>query len=53
MKVTSTDKLNEAFKEKVDKYSEWGTTETREKKVAKAVMVPSIISHGGAIHRGR
>ena len=51
VKVTSTDKMNEAFKEKDDKYREWATKETRERKVAKAVMVPVIISHDGAIHR--
>ena len=41
MKVTSTGKMNEAFKEKDDKYREWATKDTREKKVAKAVLVPS------------
>ena len=51
VKVTSTDKLNEAFKEKDDKYREWTTRETREEKVVKAVMVPLIISHNGAVHR--
>ena len=51
VKVTSTDKMNEAFREKDDKYREWATRETREKKVAKAVMVPTIISHDGAVHR--
>ena len=51
MKVTSTDKLNEAFKEKDEKYREWTTRETREKKVGMAVMVPLIISHDGAVHR--
>ena len=51
VKVTSTEDLNKAFKEKDDKYREWATRETREKKVAKAVMVPLIISHDGAIHR--
>ena len=29
---------------------EYGPRETREKKVAKAVMVPLIISHDGAVH---
>ena len=48
MKVTSTDKMKEAFKEKDDKYREWATRETQEKKVGKAVMVPLIISHDGA-----
>ena len=28
-----------------------GTQETREKKVGKAVMVPLIISHDGAVHK--
>ena len=51
VKVTSTDKKNEAFKEKDDKYREWATRETREKKVAMAVMVPLIISHDGAVHK--
>ena len=51
VKVTSTDKMNEAFKEKDDKYRVWATKDTREKKVAKAVMVPLIISHDGAVHR--
>ena len=40
VKVTSTDDLNKAFKENDEKYREWATRETREKKVAKAVMVP-------------
>ena len=51
VKVTSTDKMNEAFKEKDEKYREWTMRETREKKVEKAVMVPIIISHDGAVHR--
>ena len=51
VKVTSTDKMNEAFREKDGKYREWATRETREKKVEKAVMVPLIISHEGAVHR--
>ena len=42
VKVTSTDKLNEAFKEKDDKYFEWTTKETREKKVSKAVLVGAL-----------
>ena len=50
VKVTSTEKMNEAFNEKDEKYREWTTRETREKKVSKAVMVPLIISHDGAIH---
>ena len=43
--------MNKAFREKDDKYREWATRETREKKVSKAVMVPLIISHDGTIHR--
>ena len=43
--------MNDAFKEKDDKYREWATSETREKKVVMAVMVPLIISHDGAIHK--
>ena len=51
VKVTSTDKMNEAFKEKDGKYREWATKDTREKKVVKAVMVPLVVSHDGAVHR--
>ena len=51
VKVTSTDKMNEAFKEKDGKYREWTTRETREEKVGMAVMVPNIISNDGAVHR--
>ena len=51
VKVTSTDKMSEAFKEKDDKYREWATKDTREKKVAKSVMVHLIISHDGAVHK--
>ena len=51
VKVTSTDKMDEAFKEKEEKCREWATQETREMKVMMAVMVPLIISHDGAIHR--
>ena len=43
--------MNEAFKEKDDKYRDWATLETREKKVSKVVMVPLIISHDGAVHQ--
>ena len=43
--------MNEAFKEKDEKYREWATKETRESKVVMAVMVPLIISHDGAVHR--
>ena len=42
--------MAKAFKEKDEKYREWATRETREKKVSKAVMVPLIISHDGAVH---
>ena len=51
VQITSTDKMNDSFKIKDDKYREWTIQETREKKVAKAVMVPLIISHDGAIHK--
>ena len=51
VKITSSDKMSEAFKEKDEKYREWATRETRENKVAKAVMVPLIISHDGAVHK--
>ena len=51
VQITSTDKMNDSFKIKDDKYREWTIQETREKKVAKAVMVPLIISHDRAIHR--
>ena len=51
VKITSTDKMSEAFKEKDDKYRVWATQETREEKVAFAVMVPLIISHDGTIHK--
>ena len=51
VKITSTDKMNDEFKQKDEKYREWTTQETR-KKVGKAVMVPLIISHDGAIHKG-
>ena len=49
--VTSSDKMNDSFKIKDDKYHVRATQETWEKKVAKVVMVPLIISHDGAIHR--
>ena len=52
VKVTSTDKMNDEFKKKDEKYRKWTTQETREKKVGMAVMVPLIISHDGAVHRG-
>ena len=43
--------MSDAFREKDDRYREWTTKETREKKVCRAVMVPLIISHDGAVHR--
>ena len=51
VKITSTDKMSESFKEKDDKYRELATKETREKKVVMAAMVPIIISHDGAVHK--
>ena len=33
VKVTSTEDLNKAFKEKDDKYQKWTATDTQEKKV--------------------
>ena len=51
VKVTSTDKMSEAFMEKDEKYRVWATHETRETKVAMAVMVPTIVSHDGAVHK--
>ena len=51
VKVTSTDDMNKSFKEKDEKYRVWTTHETRESKVAKAVLVPLIISHDGAVHK--
>ena len=50
-KVTSTDQLHKAFKEKDDKYRVLATKETRETKVVNVVMVPLIISHDGAVNR--
>ena len=50
VKVTSTEDMEKAFKENDDKYQEWATRDTREKKVEKAVMVPLIISNDGVIH---
>ena len=43
--------MSKSFKEKDEKYREWATMETRERKVVMAVMVPLIISHDGAVHR--
>ena len=51
VKVTSTDDMNKALKEKDEKYRVWATQETREKNMGKVVMVPLIISHDGAVHR--
>ena len=51
VKVTSTDNMEKAFKEKDEKYREWTTKDTREKKETKAVLVPLIISHDGAVHK--
>ena len=51
VKVTSTDQMNETFKEKDKKYREWATKETRGKNVSNAVMMPLIISYDGAVHR--
>ena len=51
VKVTSTEKMNEAFKEKDDKYRIWATQETRGTKVVEAVLVPIIISHDGAVQK--
>ena len=49
--ITWTVKMNKTFKDKEDEYLEWAICETREKKVVKAVMVPIIISHDGAVHK--
>ena len=43
--------MNNAFKEKDEKYRDWATKETREEKVTKVVMVPIIISHDGAVRK--
>ena len=51
VKVTSTKDMNKSFREKDNKYREWTTKETRERKVVMAVMVPVIVSHDGAVHR--
>ena len=37
--------VNEAFREKVEKYRDWTMKETREKKVSKAVLEPVMVSH--------
>ena len=51
VKTTSSDNMDEVFREKDDKYRVWTTQETMEKKVGKAVMVPLIISRDGAVHK--
>ena len=51
VRVTSTEDLNKAFKEKDDKYRDWATKDTREKKVGKAAMIPFIVSLDGAVHK--
>ena len=51
VKVTSSDQMNDEFKKNDDKYRVWTTQDTREKKVSKAVMVPLIVSHDGAVHK--
>ena len=51
VQIASTDSLNKAFKEKDEKYRVWATKETQEKMVSKAVTVPLIISHDGAVHK--
>ena len=51
VKVKSTEDMNNAFKEKDEKFREWAIRDTREKKVVKAVMVSLIISHDGAVHK--
>ena len=43
VKVTSTEEMNKAFREKDGKYREWSTKATWEKSVAKATMVPLIV----------
>ena len=43
--------MNEAFEEKDEKYREWTTQETQEKKVVKAMMVPLVVSHDVAVHK--
>ena len=43
--------MNKTFKKDDDKYREWATKETREKKVSMAVLVPVIISRDGAVHK--
>ena len=42
--------MNKSFKEKDEKYGEWTTRETREKKVVMVAMV-HFISHDVAVHR--
>ena len=50
VKVTSTEDMNKDFRVNDDKNREWVTGETWEKKARKAVIVPLIISHDGAVH---
>ena len=51
VKVTPTEDMGNAFKENDEKYRVWTTQETREKKVAMAVMAPLIVSNDGAVHK--
>ena len=51
VQITSSEDMNKAFNEKNDKYLKWTTKETKEKKVVKAVMVPLIVSHDGAVYK--
>ena len=51
VKKTSIDDLFKSFKEKDEKDREWAIRDTQEKKESKAVMVPLIISHDGAVHK--
>ena len=51
VKITSTEDMEKAFKEKDEKYREWTTRDTREKNEAMVVMVPLILSHDGAVHK--
>ena len=43
VKITSTDKMNDACKEKDEKYQDWATRETREDK---AVIVVNFLATG-------
>ena len=53
VKVTSTEDMEKSFKENDEKYREWTTIETREKKVAKAVMYLSSSPTTGRSTRTR